>query len=197
MKDQELIITQYPLHSVKLLMHALVCLSVSQSVCLSVCPRYVYMTKVRSTWMLTWILIGLCKNDTWYMISLFLWIHYSNQFSIFLYFQKVFRFFSRKHNPQTALLVRYAICFFLGGLVGLIPYLVFVIQLCKGLSTYFNFFIWLLLVFFQACVFVVLSVDQSIWLTEWLMLCLSDLLTDWLVCFPAFLASLSVHLSVD
>ena len=70
--------------------------------------------------------------------SLFIWIHCSDHFSIFLYFQKVFRFFSRKHNPQTALLVRYAVCFFLGGLVGLIPYLVFVIQLCKGLSAYFN-----------------------------------------------------------
>ena len=42
--------------------------------------------------------------------------------------------FSRKHNPNTALLLRYAVCFFLGGLVGLIPYLVFVIELCKGLS---------------------------------------------------------------
>ena len=70
--------------------------------------------------------------------SLFPWIHCCDHFSIFLYFQKVFRFFSRKHNPQTALLVRYAVCFFLGGLVGLIPYLVFVIQLCKGLSAYFN-----------------------------------------------------------
>ncbi|XP_022802351.1 uncharacterized protein LOC111339890 [Stylophora pistillata] len=46
--------------------------------------------------------------------------------------RKLFRFFSRKHNPHTALLVRYAICFFLGGLVGLIPYLVFVIELCKA-----------------------------------------------------------------
>ncbi|RMX47017.1 hypothetical protein pdam_00009635 [Pocillopora damicornis] len=46
--------------------------------------------------------------------------------------RKLFRFFSRKHNPQTALVIRYAICFFLGGLVGLIPYLVFVIELCKA-----------------------------------------------------------------
>ncbi|XP_078361813.1 uncharacterized protein LOC144646151 isoform X3 [Oculina patagonica] len=46
--------------------------------------------------------------------------------------RKLFRFFSRKHNPHTALLVRYAVCFFLGGLVGLIPYLVFVIELCKA-----------------------------------------------------------------
>ncbi|KAJ7353923.1 hypothetical protein OS493_031370 [Desmophyllum pertusum] len=45
---------------------------------------------------------------------------------------KLFRFFSRKHNPHTALLLRYAVCFFLGGLVGLIPYLVFVIELCKA-----------------------------------------------------------------
>ena len=50
--------------------------------------------------------------------------------------------FSRKHNPNTALLLRYAVCFFLGGLVGLIPYLVFVIELCKGLSpsSFFTFF---------------------------------------------------------
>lgn len=55
--------------------------------------------------------------------------------------QKLFRFFSRKHNPQTALVIRYAICFFLGGLVGLIPYLVFVIELCKGLSVSFILFL--------------------------------------------------------
>ena len=52
--------------------------------------------------------------------------------SISLFQQKLFRFFSRKHSPQTALLVRYAVCFFLGGLVGLVPYLV-AIQVCKGL----------------------------------------------------------------
>ncbi|KAM7452081.1 hypothetical protein ABFA07_000666 [Porites harrisoni] len=46
--------------------------------------------------------------------------------------RKLFRMFSRKHNPNTALLLRYAVCFFLGGLVGLIPYLVFVIELCKA-----------------------------------------------------------------
>ncbi|KAK2558295.1 hypothetical protein P5673_019417 [Acropora cervicornis] len=47
--------------------------------------------------------------------------------------RKLFRLFSRKHSPQTALLARYAVCFFLGGLVGLVPYLVFAIEVCKGL----------------------------------------------------------------
>lgn len=46
--------------------------------------------------------------------------------------RKLFRLFSRKHSPQTALLARYAVCFFLGGLVGLVPYLVFAIELCKA-----------------------------------------------------------------
>ena len=53
--------------------------------------------------------------------------------SISLFQQKLFRLFSRKHSPQTALLARYAVCFFLGGLVGLVPYLVFAIEVCKGL----------------------------------------------------------------
>ena len=89
----------------------------------------------------------------------------SDQISLFLYLQKLFRFFSRKHNPQTALLVRYAVCFFLGGLVGLIPYLVFVIQLCKGLSVFFNSLSDLS---WSASKPVCLSVDWSVWLTDWL-----------------------------
>lgn len=50
------------------------------------------------------------------------------------FIQKCTRLFSRKHHPRLALFFRYLLCFMLGGLLGLIPYFIFLVELCKGLQ---------------------------------------------------------------